>query len=149
MGYETYNVGRIKLVENGGAIVIASALIVLEMLLFVLIVGLSMKRAARLYCDATGDRLSVAFPTVCATLVGAVSAVSYVCPYIKAYYHYGYINNTLTGGYLEKMSQRFETIQGVCNFSTFFVVLLLAYSIYYNSRKVDLRFNLHFHTNPV
>lgn len=149
MGYETYNVNRIRLVEDGRAIVIASVLMAVEMLLFVLLVGISMRRAAKLYAGSTGDSLSVAFPTVCAGLVGAVSAMSYVCPYIKAYYHYGYINNTLTGGYLEIMSQRYELVQGICNLSTFFVMLLFAYSIYYNSRKVDLRFNLHFHTNPI
>ncbi len=149
MGYETYNVSRIRLVENGEAIVIAAVLIAVEMLLFVVLVGVSMRRAARLYSDATGDSISVAFPTVCAGLVAGVSAMSYVCPYFKAFYHYSYINNTLTGGHLERMSQRFELMQGICNVSTFFVVLLLAYSIYYNSRKVDLRFNLHFHTNPI
>ncbi len=149
MGYETYNVGRIRLVENGEAILTGALLITVEMLLFVVLVGAAMKRAQKLYADATGDTISVAFPTVCAVLVGGVSAVSYVCPYTKAFYHYGYINNTLTGGHLEILSQRFEFVQGISNISTFFAVLLFAYSIYYNSRKVDLRFNLHFHTNPI
>lgn len=149
MGYQTYNTSRIKITENGRAIVIGGILIAVEMILFVLIVFLSMRRAQKIYHDSTGDDLSVAFPTASATIVGAISAVSFVSPYFKAYYRYGYINNTLTGGYLDELSKTWELVQGVCNVSLVFVIILFAYSIYFNSRKVDLRFNLHFHTNPL
>ena len=149
MGYETYNVSRIRIVETGEAFVIGAALIVCEMILFVLLVALSSKRAAKLYNLSTGDSISAAFPTVCASLVAILSAMSYVCPYLKAYFHYGYINNTLTGGYLERMAQKVELIQGVSNLAVFFATLLFAYGIYHNSRKVNLRFNLHFNSNPV
>lgn len=148
MGYETYNKYRIKMVENGEAIKVGAILITVEMLLFVTLVALSMRRASKLYNDSTGDRISVVFPVMSAGIVAFLSAASYLCPYIKAYYYYAYTNNTLTGGYLESMSQKVEMIQGICNVSMTFAVLLFAYSIYHNLRKVDLRFNLHFHTNP-
>lgn len=149
MGYETYNVSRIKMVENFDAVIIGSVLIATEMILFVLLVHLGMKRAAKIYTESTGDSISVAFPTVCAVIVGIISAVSFVSPYLKAYYHYCYINNTLTGAHLETISKRWELMQGICNVSVIFAIILFAYSIYYNLRKVDLRFNLHFHTNPI
>ena len=149
MGYETYNVGRIIITEDGRAIFLGGVLIAIEMILFVVLVALSMRRAQKIYNASTGDNLSVAFPTIAAFIVGAISAVSYVSPYFKAYYRYAYINNTLTGNYLNELSKIWETVQGVCNVSLVFAILLFAYSIHYNSRKVDLRFNLHFHSNPI
>ncbi len=137
MDYKTYNVDRVLSVENGTAIFTGLTLIILQMVLFVTVVAVAMRVAAKYFGKITNTSLSTAFPVCCAGVLGIFSVISYVSPILKAHYRYRYINNTLTGGYFEKLSAGWETAQGISNVMIVISSVLLLYSVYHTSQKVN------------
>ena len=139
MQYKTYNIDRIKLVESGDAAIVAAVLSALQMLLFVFVFIVAMRKMTKYFAEQTDGTLSYVCPSVSATIVGVLSVISYCAPFFKAYYMYQYSNDSLTRAHMLTVSKSWETAQGISNVLIIFAMLLLVYSIFKTSRKASLR----------
>ncbi len=140
MGYESYFSERFLQVETGGAIAVASALVVIENVLFVIFCATVFSYAKNRFSESCPGELPMVAPTVVVAIQALLSSFVYVAPVATAKFFSEYINDSF-------LNMKSLTISENINMVHYYVLIaLVIYTfgmvIYFGKMREHAKFEL-------